>query len=475
MNETNDMNEKNFPGWIPGGCPPRELVEFELHQAGDDGRDPQAVATLKQEFEQAENDATLRRVYARLLEVPVSADFPYTEPDDLETIRRLRPEAQSRRFTVPDSQDWLFDRLYGAWLGACAGCTLGGPGEWFRPATRKCLFEYLTAIAPDEWPIKDYMPEHSPSDLSFGDYKIDATRERLRYVPQDDDLTWPVVSQIALQNLDDPLKLQSRHVAATWFNKVPYQVTIGGTGMHAYRNLVIRYPMQQVADADADLNIDWHWVATHSNAYREDIDAAIRTDSYGYAAPGMPEVAAGLAWQDARISNVANGIYCSLFYAAMIAAAFALDDPEAVVAAGLAEIPTTSRLYAGVKKVVEICRQCRLRHEGIEEVHNAIYEALGDDHLSTPGNVALVVSGLLMGGDDFEKVIAYTVMGGFDCDSTAATAGAIAGTMLGAKRLPAKWIKPLNDTIYCALPGYHPIAVSELARRSVAIAQKVLK
>ena len=31
------------------------------------------------------------------------------------------------------------------------------------------------------------------------------------------------------------------------------------------------------------------------------------------------------------------------------------------------------------------------------------------------------------------------------------------------------------DTIYCSLAGYHPIAVSELARRSVEIAKKVLE
>ena len=475
MNRSDDVNADTFPGWIPGGGTARELVELELHQARDDGRESEALAKLEQEAEQAREDATLRGIYGRLLEVPVRADFPFTEPYDFESIRALRPEALKRRFAVPESEDRLYDRMYGGWLGACAGCTLGGPGEFFRPWTRKRLMEYLTAIAPDEWPMKDYMPGHSPSELSFGDYKIDATRERLRFVPADDDLTWPVVSQIALESVDNPLDIESRQVAATWFNYVPYQVTVGGTGMLAYRNLVIRYPMEQVAEANEELEIDWHWVATHSNAYREDIDAAIRADSYGYAAPGMPEVAAGLAWRDARISNVMNGIYCSMFYAAMIAAAFALDDPEAVVEAGLAEIPTTSRLYGGMKKVIEICRECQRRGEGIEEVQAAIYETFGDDHFSTPGNAALVVSGLLMGGDDFEKVITYTVMGGFDCDSTGATAGAIAGTMLGAKRLPEKWIKPLNDTIYCSLPGYHPIAVSELARRSVAIAKKVLK
>lgn len=468
------LTDRDRPDWVPGGYAPRGLIAFELHQAKEDGRDPEAVATLEKELEQAKDDASVRDIYARLLDLPVRDGFPFEEPDDLESIRALRPAAASRCFEVPDSENSLFDRLYGGWLGACAGCTLGGPSEAFRPWTRKRLKAYLTAVSPDEWPITDYIPERSPSDVSFGQFKIDATRERLQYVPQDDDLTWPVVGQIALQSLDNPLEIESRHVAAAWFNNVPYKVTVGGTGMLAYRNLVLRYPMWQIARADPEAHIDWHWVATHSNPYREDIDAGIRADSYGYAAPGMPEIAAGLAWQDARISNVKNGIYCSMFYAAMIAAACALDDPETVVAAGLAEIPATSRLYDAVTKVIDICKNRARRNEGFEEVHADIYETLGDDHNSTPCNVALVVSALLMGDRDFEKVITYTVMGGFDSDTTGATAGAVAGAMLGARQLPGKWIDRLNDTIYCALPGYHPIAVSELARRSVTIARKVL-
>ena len=47
-----------------------------------------------------------------------------------------------------------------------------------------------------------------------------------------------------------------------------------------------------------------------------------------------------------------------------------------------------------------------------------------------------------------------------------------AGAMLGAKRLPAKWIAPLRDTFYGQIIGYHPIAVSECARRSLEIAKR---
>jgi len=459
--------------------------------AGDDGRDPSSLAQLRKEAQlpdvpynwslghlgkgaQTVDGATLLDIYRRALALPIRPDFPFTEPDDLESIRKLRPAVSTRQFTIPRSEEWLYDRLYGAWLGRCAGCTLGGPAEQWRPWTREKLIRYLTAVSPQEWPITDYLPEHSPSDVRIV-WKRDATRERLSYVPADDDLTHTVIAQIALQSAGNPADFRTLHLARTWFRYMPYAVTAGGASMLALRNLVIRYPAGLVGSEQDESLFDWHWVATHSNPFREDIDGAIRADSYGYAAPGRPELAAALAWQDARLSNVRNGIYCSMFYAAMIAAAFALDDPLAVVEAGLAEIPATSRLSADVKKVIEICRRYGFQSDRIEQVHAALYETFGDDDCGTSNNVALVVSALLLGGGDFEKVITYTVMGGFDSDSTAATAGSIAGAMLGANRLPDKWIKPLRDTLYGQVMGYHPIAVSECARRSVEIAQAVLR
>lgn len=493
---------------FPGGYSLRNLVGWELRQfAGDDGRDPTSLLQLRREAglpdepfnwslalpgkdAHAVDETTLLDIYRRALELPVRPDLPFVEPDDLESIQGLRSPASSRRFTIPQSEEWLYDRLYGAWLGRCAGCTLGAPAEQWRPHTRDRLIRYLTALSPQEWPITNYLPEDSPSEVRIV-ARRDATRERLRYVPADDDLTHTVIAQMALQMAPHPTEFRTLHLARTWFRYMPYAVTVGGTSMLALRNLVIRYPMELVAtgtrpddaafdsqwfdrSAQDDSQFDWHWVATHSNPFREDIDGALRADSYGYAAPGLPELAASLAWRDARLSNVKNGLYCSMFYAAMIAAAFALDDPLAVVEAGLAEIPSTSRLYAAAKQVIAICRRHQFQSDRIEEVHAAIYEVFGNDDMGTPNNMAMIVSALLMSGGDFEKVITYAVMGGFDSDCTAATAGSIAGAMLGARRLPDKWIRPLHDTLYAQIARYDPIAISELARRSVEIAQRVL-
>jgi len=172
---------------------------------------------------------------------------------------------------------------------------------------------------------------------------------------------------------------------------------------------------------------------------------------------------------------VKNGIYGEMFVAAMIAAAFVLVDPLAVVEAGLAEIPQRSRLYADMRETIEFCRAAGFKADAFEGVLDQIYQRWGHYHpVHTNNNAAIVVAALLLGGADFEKVITIAVMGGLDTDCNGATAGAIFGAMHGAGKIPVKWKAPLNDTLFSEISGYHPISITECARRSVAIARKIL-
>jgi ADP-ribosylglycohydrolase len=242
----------------------------------------------------------------------------------------------------------------------------------------------------------------------------------------------------------------------------------------AYRNLARRYNYQIDWFKNLD-QIDWHWVAVDQNPLREWIGAQIRIDSYAYAVPGWPEKAAEMAFNDARVSHVKNGIYGAMYCAAMIAAAFATDDPVKVVEIGLSEIPRTSRLHAEMRQVVEICRRHGMRASAFEAVLDEVWSLLGHyDPVHTNNNAGLVTAALLLGQHEYEKAITIAVMGGWDTDCNGATVGSIVGAMLGAKPLPAKWIAPLHDTLNSQVLGYHPIAISECARRGVAIARKAM-
>jgi ADP-ribosylglycohydrolase len=118
------------------------------------------------------------------------------------------------------------------------------------------------------------------------------------------------------------------------------------------------------------------------------------------------------------------------------------------------------------------CRH-RFSYDAFEKVFDEINALLGHYHpVHTNNNAAIVVAALLLGKDDFEKVVTLAVMGGWDIDCNGATAGSIYGAMFGADKIPAKWKAPLNDTLYSRIFDYHPIAIIECAKKSLALAQK---
>jgi hypothetical protein len=330
------------------------------------------------------------------------------------------------------------------------------------------LKTYLQAISPDEYPIRDYIPKSSPAEERTGKAGCRAsTREHIAFMETDDDIRYTVLGQVILRTKG--AGFTTRNMAELWMGSLPYK-WVCTAETQGYRNLVSRYGFHGGQKEE----IDWEWVATHRNPYREWIGAQIRADSFGYAAPGRPELAAEFAWRDARMTHVKNGIYGEMMVAAMTAAAFALEDPMAIVEAGLAEIPATSRLYEDMLRTVEICRRHDCDAGQFEDVLDEIYAEFGHYHaVHTNNNAAICVAALLLGGHDLEKVAGIAVMGGWDTDCNGATAASIAGAMIGAAAMPEKWIAPLHDTLNSSIIGYHPIAISECARRSLEIAHTI--
>ncbi|MCC5829753.1 MAG: ADP-ribosylglycohydrolase family protein [Phycisphaeraceae bacterium] len=451
-----------------------KLFREELVQARQEGRDPAVLDDLAQQAARAGDDeAQLARLFEISLATPIVSDFPFDEPNDLESIRQRRV-GNPKLPRVDMSAEALYERMYGAWLGRCAGCALGKPVEVFMSpknglSSRQRLREYLTAIDSGEWPIRDYIPEHSPAVERTGRAGCRAsTREHIAFMETDDDIRYTVLGQIILQR--DGRDFTTRHVAAAWIGHLPYGYVCTAE-TQAYRNLAYRYGLSVRQEGTV---MDFDWVATHQNPYREWIGAQIRADQWGYGAPGDPELAAEFAWRDARLSHVKNGIYGEMFVAAMIAAAFATEDARKIIEAGLAQIPSTSRLHAEMLQTVEICRAHGCDPAKFEAVLDDIEKLLGHyNPVHTNNNAALVVAGLLLGGMDLEKSITIAVMGGWDTDCNGATVGSIVGAAVGAGRLPERWIGPLNDQLYSAILEYHPIPISEVARRSAKIARRI--
>lgn len=54
----------------------------------------------------------------------------------------------------------------------------------------------------------------------------------------------------------------------------------------------------------------------------------------------------------------------------------------------------------------------------------------------------------------------------------AGLAEAVRLALAGARRVPALWSAPLNDTLKSGIANYHPISIAECARRSLEIIRK---
>ena len=114
-------------GWEPLS----KLVHHEIQLATEDGRDLGNPQTWQDKLCNAgEDEDALNQLMDQLLALPERNDDPFDEPSELDAIKRLRPAGIS----LPPctlSDEHLYDRLYGAWLGRCCGCALGKPVEPF--------------------------------------------------------------------------------------------------------------------------------------------------------------------------------------------------------------------------------------------------------------------------------------------------------------------------------------------------------
>jgi len=440
---------------------PLERLEFELQHCQEEGLD---VAAEKIVFEKllnsitAENEQKVRREATRILQrlnkmsLAVRHSF---EPDELETIAKTQPVQKRNPAVAFDLDcDEYYDRILGGWLGRAAGCLLGKPVEKYA---RGAIREILESNAA--WPLKNYFTAQGMPSEILRKYPwkqrggLESLRENITCMPEDDDLNYTMLNLHILETRGG--YFTTDEVGEEWLRMLPVYETFTAERV-AYFNYLggIRPPES----------------GRYLNPFREWIGAQIRADLWGYVCPGEPQKAAELAWRDARFSHVRNGIYGEMFFAAMIAAAFTESSPSVLVEIGLSVIPENSRLAKAVRMTVELVRN-RLDWEHILV---ALSAELGHYHwVHVINNAALTVATLLFSQGDFEKTICNAVMGGWDTDCNGATAGSVIGVIQGARNLPDKWIRPLNNRIRSSLKGFDNSTFTDLAGRTVRAAQNM--
>ena len=201
--------------------------------------------------------------------------------------------------------------------------------------------------------------------------------------------------------------------------------------------------------------------AIYKNPYREWIGAQIRADYFGYINPGNPELAAEMAWRDASISHIKNGIYGEMFVAAMLAIAAETNNIKDIILGGLAQIPHTSRLYEEILFVMDSFENGVSQNDCFKAIHKKYDEHDGHGWCHTISNAMIVAAALLYGNGDYGKSICMAVETGFDTDCNGATVGSILGMANGIESIPEYWTKPINDTLHTSIFGIDTVKISD--------------
>jgi len=389
-------------------------------------------------------------LFEKLTGLPSPEKILREEPSALQNIKSRCPHPQKTLPELSLSPDEILDRITGGWFGRAAGCLLGKPVEKIsRDGIRNIL------KANDRWPLSDYFTEHGLPEEILQKYSWnrhggrDSLKENIICMPEDDDLNYTLLNLHIIETYGK--NFTSANIAEAWLSMLPVLST---------------FTAERIAYSNSLAGMDPPSTARIRNPYREWIGAQISADLWGWISPGNPSQAAEFAWRDAHLSHCGNGIYGEMFYAAVIAAAFISDDPEELLEIGLCQIPARSRFALAMQEVKTISKV----EKTYENILNHLYERVGGYYwVHSINNGALVAAALLLGAGDFEQSICNAVMGGWDTDCNGATVGSIVGTMIGASKLPPKWIDPLNNRIRSSVKGFDNQAIDEAALRTTQI------
>ena len=427
----------------------------EYRQACDEGLDVGKYEELFRSVGKMESTDPYKSVLSDTLfeivaDAPMREAYPFREPSSLEEIRLLRKPYSLKQPKV-QTKEMLREKVSGAWYGRICGCILGKPAEGTRFARLK---QFLQDCG--NYPMQRYIVR---SDIHYkSTIRTSCLADEMSFAPWDDDTNYVVLAQVLIEKYGR--NFTPKDVLDIWLEKQPMSsyFTAEKTALLNYVN-GLQPPVS----------------AVYQNPYREWIGAQIRGDYFGYINPGDPEAAAALAFRDASVSHVKNGIYGEMFVAAMLAAAAVTDDMEEIICAGLAQIPATSRLYDSINRLLSDYRNGVSREEIFRNIHASWNDCDGYDWCHTISNALIVSASLLYGEKDFGKSICMAVETGFDTDCNGATVGSVLGMVLGEQGIDAIWKMPVHGILETTVQGIGKRPVSDFVDQTMKHIQDISK
>ena len=323
------------------------------------------------------------------------------------------------------------EKVYGCWLGKNCGGTLGAPLEeaWGRPE----LF--------DVW----WYPQLQEGGIP------------------NDDLEMQLIWLKALEEVGPDLK--AADLAQYWLKHIGYNWDEYGLSKTNLR-LGLLPPVAGV----------------YNNWFNHCMGSPIRSEIWACVAPGVPSIAARFAYEDAICDHAGGeGVFGSLFNAAVESAAFVIENRDQLLDIGLSYIPPWSE----TAKAIGAARAAYAAGETWQAARERVLQATPSPIAQySPINLGFQVIGWLY-GDDFGDAICKAVNCGYDTDCTGATLGSYLGILAGQYDLPRKWTQPLGEAIATneswgglrhASDGSNPVPadLEELTERVCAMARRVL-
>ena len=372
--------------------------------------------------------------------LPVSQDLGLSEPDDIASIRRLRPDGP-RRMWRSFNKDKYTEKLEGALNARFAGCILGSIVEFWSIEDMKKWAQHCG----DAFPPTDYWSDiPKPFEVRYKlSKKADYTRNGMNGVPVDDDIIYTLLGLLIAEDYGADFTVDD--VGNAWIKYLPYACTAEEIALNNMKNGI---PPRFAGETDNPSN---QWIGAY-----------IRSDPFAYMAPGYPEKAAHMAYNDAFLSHRKNGIYGEMYFAAVQSAAFAVDNPIDALKIGLSEIPAECGLAKEVRWAIDAGKDIKNYKDARDAVN---YRYKGMHAVHTINNAVLTIWGLMIGGNDVTKVISETVAMGLDNDCNAATAGSIVGAIAGKSNIEEHWYKNFNNKVFSYIIGHKEFEIDNLIKR----------
>ena len=378
----------------------------------------------------------------------IREDFAYNEPSDLQAILDARNTSlwSNEGKTLPID---LEDRVRGAWYGRIIGCLLGKPVEGIRTNELWPLLEHSGNMPMHRYILSSDVTEEQKENFRF---KLAGRcfADTVDAAPVDDDTNYTVMYQMVVDKYGRDFTPYD--VSRTWISKQGKNAYCTAERV-AYINFVKGYLPPESA--------------IYQNPYREWVGAQIRGDYFGYINPGDPVSAANMAWRDASVSHIKNGIYGEIFASAAIACAAVTEDVEQILLGALSQIPASSRMYEAIMNVITKYKQGVSEKDFFADLHTRWNEHHVHDWCHTISNAEIVAAAMLWSDGDFGRAICMAVEQGFDTDCNGATVGSILGMRGGMHMIGEEWLAPLHGKLRTSIFGYELVDIETLVERTM--------